>query len=448
MSEQKDLSEVINNNLCIACGACVSVEEDLKLIMNLQKMMYEPSSYGSEVAAMVCPSIRVDFDWLKKKIFRDAPLTPIGVVESIMLAQSTNFERNYNASSGGIVKELLLEYLSYDGIDGAIVLAHTNNLIFEPIIIKQLEQVDMLPGSIYHNVPFDKALRLLHENKGRYILVATPCQLEGIFNYIFKNCAELYERIYATIGIICGWTYTHHSIKAISEFKGVDFNQIQDISYRGQGKIGSLLIRSQGVNTEVNRRKDFDHAVAFDRSFNIRRCHLCINHINFLSDIVVGDAWLKSTAHTKSGVSIVICRTKEASYIIQILKDKQKIKCVEVTESEIIESQSHSLVFGDFAYAYAEYLKGINQFCPDITGPNRPYATLSLNSDVEKFHQEMMLKIHLQQMGRYRYLWWRKLIFETKRDIYNYIKKILSKRIKMLLGIHLKSSSSQRHDFT
>ena len=53
----------------------------------------------------------------------------------------------------------------------------------------------------------------------------------------------------------------------------------------------------------VSRRVDFGYQVAFDRLFNTPRCHLCVNHSNFLADIVVGDAWLPSTVFTKTGVS-------------------------------------------------------------------------------------------------------------------------------------------------
>jgi coenzyme F420-reducing hydrogenase beta subunit len=41
------------------------------------------------------------------------------VIEQVLLAQSTDRERNVAASSGGVIKELLREYLARDEVDGA-----------------------------------------------------------------------------------------------------------------------------------------------------------------------------------------------------------------------------------------------------------------------------------------------------------------------------------------
>lgn len=430
MSEPEDLSGVVRNHFCIGCGACSVAEAATRLRFNPETMMYEPASCGGQAAAAVCPSIQVDFDWLQGMRFPDGSSTSLGVVESIFLAQSTDYERNLKASSGGVIKELLLEYLSHDEVDGAIALSHIKGLLFEPALITQPEQVDGLPGSIYHNVPFDNALRLLSSNEGRYVLVGIPCQLEGIFNFIYRCHPELAERVYASIGLVCGWTYTHHAIKAICDFKGVDFDRIDGIAYRGGGPVGRLCVQTPNARLEVNRRTDLDYIASFDRSFNLPRCHVCIDHISFLSDIVVGDAWLSRTSHTKTGVSIVICRTKKAVEIVGSLGERGSIQCREATEADVVESQSRSLVYGDFAYAYADYLREIGEFCPSMTGPNRPFAILSSRADVIEFHRENQLKVELQRQGRYRRLRWRKLVVDSGK----LVGRRLRKRLDRLAG--------------
>jgi coenzyme F420-reducing hydrogenase beta subunit len=423
------------------------VEGGLQLQLNSETMMYEPSGSGGEAAASVCPSVQVDFEGLQKKLFPGEPFTSVGAVKSIMLAQSTNYERNLKASSGGIIKELLLEYLSRHEVDGAIALSHVEGLLFEPSLITRTEQVDMLPGSIYHNIPFDKALHLLGTNQGCYVLVAIPCQLEGIYNYIFKYRPELVERVYTAIGLICGWTYTHHSIKAICEFKGLDFDQIEAVAFRGGDPVGRLRIQLPRKKVEVNRRTDFDYIVAFDRSFNTPRCHLCVNHVNFLADIVVGDAWLSSTANSKSGASIVICRTKEAVEVMQTLEEKGRIRRAEATEAEIVESQGRRFTYGDSSYAYADYLEAIGEFCPDMIGPNRSAAKLSSRRSVKRFHRENTRRIHLQRQGKYRYLRWRKVAVDLGKYVYRYLRKLLLRSSRSLLGRRPEIPTSDLRDF-
>ena len=435
MPQCRDLSNVIQRDLCIGCGACVHADPSLRLVFNDEKQMFEPSGPGGADAAAVCPAVAVDFAGLQRRIFGDAPAGPLGVVAAVMLAQSTDPRRNLQASSGGLIKELLLEYLSRAEVDGAIVLRHVEGLHFEPTLIRDPEEVDHLPGSIYHNIVFDRALQLLREHEGRFILVATPCQLEGIYSYIYKLQPDLADRIYTTIGLLCGWQYTRHALKAICAFKGVDFETIEDISYRGGGPVGRLCINTPQRECAIHRRLDLAYQVAFDRSFNIPRCHLCINHGNFLADIVVGDAWLPSTVSTTTGVSLVICRTPRAAETMKMLADRKRVVVAPVTEEEVIESQTRRVALGDFSYAYADYLEEMGVHRPRMIGPNRPAAKLVPRSAVAKFHRENRRKRRLQHAGRYRALYWRKFTLELGPFVYRYIRWFFVRilRIKSLL---------------
>jgi hypothetical protein len=245
--------------------------------------------------------------------------------------------------------------------------------------------------------------------------------LEGLYNYIFRYEPHLAERLHTTIGLLCGWQYNWHSIKAICEYKGVDPDRIVSVSYRGDGPIGKLRIwTDDGKEHSTNRRLDFGYQVAFDRTFNTPRCHLCINHANFLADIVVGDAWLQSTLKTKTGISLIINRREESDRLIRDLASKSRIVFSEVTVNEIRESQKPRIAFGDFAYAYAEYLDDVGIPRPDMDGPNRPAATLVPRKEVATFHIELQRKLALQRSQRYRYLVWRKATKELGRFFSRY----------------------------
>ena len=421
MSRPNDLRGVLDNDLCIACGACVFADPSLELRLNPEKLIFEPTDVGNAEAAEVCPAIEVDFQNLQNLLFPDQEQTVHGVVHSVLLAQSMNLERNIKASSGGMIKELLIELLSCGDVDGAIVLQHVKGLDFEPGLITTVEEVDELPGSIYHNLPKHRALQLLRENEGRYVLVAIPCELEGIYNYIFKREPHLRERIHTSIGLLCGWQYNWHSIRAICSYKGVDPDRIIDVSYRGDGPIGKLRIwTDDGSEETVNRRVGFGYQVAFDRTFNTPRCHLCINHSNFLADVVVGDAWLASTLGTRTGISLVINRREGSEELVRSLERRGRVTVSEVTVNEIRESLKPRVAFGNFAYAYAEYLDDLGEHRPLMDGPNRPAADLVSRAEVEAFYSELQRKLQLQRAQRYRYLYWRKATKEFGRFVARY----------------------------
>jgi coenzyme F420 hydrogenase subunit beta len=415
-----DLSPVIGSDMCIACGACVHADPTISLQLDPVKQIYEPSHPGNKLAAEVCPAIAVDYGGLQDRIFPGSQQTPYGVVESVMLAQSVDHERNINASSGGLIKELLMELLSRPDVDGAIVLSAVAGLDFVPKLITDPTQVDELPGSIYHNLPKDEVLTLLKESEGRLVLVGIPCEFEGIFQYIYTAAPELEAKIASTIGLLCGWQYSHHAIRAIAEYKGFQFDDIESISYRGGGPVGKLRVQTPEGEFSASRRIDFGYQVAFDRTFNTPRCHLCINHSNFLADIVVGDAWLPSTVGTRTGISLIINRTKDAHDLMTKLQDTGRVIATGVTVEEIKESQKPRVVFGDFAYAYADYRRQIGLHTPRLDGPNKNVATHISQKEVAAFHKELVVKLGLQRSRRYRRLYWRKATKELPRFIGRY----------------------------
>ena len=395
-----------------------------------------PSHIGNPAAASVCPAISVDFDHLHTQVFPGAEVTPHGVVERVALCQSTDEGRNMRASSGGLIKEVLHHLLARDDIDGILALDEQGGLDYRVRLITDADEIDHLPGSIYHAVPLDDALRLLEAQTGRLVVVGIPCQLEGMYNYVHTLRPDLADRIAFTVGLLCGWLYSHHSIEAISEFKGIDTASIEHIAYRGGGPVGKLVIDTSEGSTAVGRRVDFGYQVAFDRSFNVPRCHLCINHSNFLADLVVGDAWLPSTVTTRTGISLVTCRTPEASSVLDELAERGAILVAETTVDDITESQTRRVVFGDFAYAYAEHLDSIGAHRPDMTGPNRPEARLKPPDEAATFHRELIRKRQLQQARRYRFLYWRKATKELPRHLERYVRWFFVRvlRVKRLAG--------------
>ena len=281
------------------------------------------------------------------------------------------------------------------------------------------------------------------------MLVGIPCELEGIFQYIRTFQPELRERIHSTIGLLCGWQYNYHALRAICEFKGVDFDSLQNVSYRGGGPVGKLRLDTGDKVVETSRRVDFGYQVAFDRTFNTSRCHLCVNHSNFLADIVVGDAWLPSTVATRSGISLVIARTPAMTELVHDLAKADRLVVTDVTTDEIEESQTHRVAMGDFAYAYADYLDELGLHRPDMVGPNRDAATLVDRDEVEHFHSELGIKTALQRERRYKYLRFRKATKELRRFLERYVRWFLVRilRIKSLTGKREEISRSELSDF-
>ncbi len=449
MIRNHDLSGVLDQDLCIACGACVQVDESLELRLHPEKQIFEPIHASNADAASVCPAVQVDFDRLHAEVFPGAEVGPHGVVESVWLAQSRDIDRNMKASSGGMIKEMLLALLAQDDCAGVLALDRGEGLQYRPRIITDPDEIDRMPGSIYHNLPKDDVIPLLRDAPGKVVMVGIPCEFEGTFQYISKFEPQLRDKIHTTIGLLCGWQYNYHALRAICEYKGIDYDELTDVTYRGGGPVGKLQLHTGDKAHEVGRRVDYSYQVAFDRTFNTARCHLCINHANFLADIVVGDAWLPSTVSTRTGISLVIMRTPAGEQLLRDLAGEGRLVATQVTTAEIEESQTHRIAMGDFAYAYADFLEEEGVHRPEMVGPNHVDTRPVSREEVEDFHAELRTKTALQRARRYGYLRVRKGTKEFKRYSWRYVRwfgvRVL--KLKSLSGQREEVSSSQLRDF-
>lgn len=437
MNVSSDLSGVIQSGMCIGCGACEMVDSSVSVSLSSSRLIYEPQSAGGPDAASVCPAVAVDYEGLHEYLFPGEAVGPFGVVRSVHLSQSTTHSRNMKASSGGLIKELLRHLLGTQQIDGVIALDHVDGIQFAARLVTHADDVDTLPGSIYHNLKQTSALELLKATPGRLAIVAIPCQLEGLYAWVRQFQPELRSKISLSIGLLCGWQYSHHSINAMGEYLGYDPNDIADISYRGGGPVGKLTVLTKdGTQYTASRRVDFGYQVAFDRHFNTSRCHVCINHSNFLADIVVGDAWLPSTVFTKTGISLVVCRTEFAERSLNALIETGACVSIQVSEEEIRESQTDRVVFGEFAYAYADFLRSIGLHTPALVGPNHGYGTLKQRGHVAKFHRELVRKQNLMARRKYKYLKVRKGTLEIRGYVMRYVRWFVVRilRVKSLSG--------------
>ena len=115
---------------------------------------------------------------------------------------------------------------------------------------------------------------------------------------------------------------------------------------------------------------------------------------------------------TRTGISLVICRRPETEALVRDLAAAGRVTLTEASVGEIRSSQGDRVVFGGFAYAYAEHLARLGIHRPEMVGPNRGAASLAPPAEVARFHREQVRKARLRHAGRYRALRRRKVTVE------------------------------------
>lgn len=394
------ISSVVDNDLCIACGACISacpydvVEPSYNTHRGTHEIAIRNTDHCSSCSApcdSVCPSLEVDFKALSNS--PSFPTTRIGPVESVFLGYSPKHQFNGKSSSGGTIR-ILIEDALEQNIPVICLVKEGDEYL--PSTLYNVSDLSKVPGSIYHSVSFTNCLQHIEKLDRKCLLVATSCQLEGILKYIKLENPSLQKKISLIVGLICGWMYSDHSIQAFSQFKGIQA-PIHDAQYRGEDKVGLLKLWTNKKKYSFDRRRfstvkdSLDFKASFSSSMNRLRCRVCENHVNVLADISVGDAWLERKKSEK--LSVIITRTKQGEQSVLSLREKGKLIIEDGSIADIFESQSENLVEGHTAKKIARFLNNRGISTPKFNfqeGLRKQYKLSIL--DIFKFKREILFR--------------------------------------------------------
>ncbi len=358
------INRVIEGDQCIACGACISAcppdnvrstYNNFRGAMEAEIIALEGCDGCDMPCDSVCPSIAIDFVKARASIHRGNPDDPKplrdGWVHSVHLGWSANYRDDGISSSGGILRAMVANSLE-TGRPVVCLASDPDDNKLKPRLLTRIEDLSYVPGSIYHSTSFAGAIELIRSAEKPVMLVAIPCQLAGILQYI-SNCEEgLGKNIEVVAGLICGWMFSHHSLSAFANFKKIS-EPIIDARYRGGDRVGKLKLITREKVLAFDRR-DFktgqdhiDYRSSFSTDYNRLRCRGCEDHINMLADVSVGDAWLGRTSTKK--ISVVVARSKAGENLVNELENSGKINLEPSSFDDLIESQSRNLVFGTVA---------------------------------------------------------------------------------------------------
>jgi len=332
------------NDLCISCGTCTHICPFDNIIMAYinHRGKYDAvvqnddiclNCNGSKNCLAVCPSYDVNYDNLASSSKNDL----LGKIENIYNGYAKDKGLRNRASSGGFIKSLGRELLLDNKIDGIISITHDNGLEYTPKII---QNVEMMPSSIYHNINFENAIELLKKNDGKFLLIGLPCQLTSITQLLEKRKYRyLNERIFAKVALICGYTFDRTNMEF---FESVNDFSMDTISYRENGRYRKTRLENRTETllfdvynpSSVNER--INNNIMFDKFMPQKNCLFCVDHMGYCADIVVGDAWQPRYKEDEVGTNIVIARTLVGDNMV---KNMKSISLEEGYMSEIEASQ-------------------------------------------------------------------------------------------------------------
>ncbi|MFH0878909.1 MAG: Coenzyme F420 hydrogenase/dehydrogenase, beta subunit C-terminal domain [Lentisphaerota bacterium] len=252
------------------------------------------------------------------------------------------------SSSGGLIRECCRHALETHQVDGIITLRHDAGMSYVPHLYQTTaDLVEHMPCSIYHNVSFERVFEILKTMPGRFLLIALPCQLTAVRKWLRLLREPPPGELALTIGLICGWMYSWNTIKHFARSQGVHAEELSDVAYRGGDAVGRIRLHTPNGNRMFHRRPQYaEHShtaafrVAFSRTYASQRCLVCVEHLNYLADIAVGDAWLDRFSATSQGESLILVRSQKGRAFISALQKSGRLELQCATPSDVVEAQN------------------------------------------------------------------------------------------------------------
>ncbi|MDR2039819.1 MAG: Coenzyme F420 hydrogenase/dehydrogenase, beta subunit C-terminal domain [Bacteroidales bacterium] len=344
--EKKNITDVIENNLCFGCGAC-----DTSCPSNAIKFTY--TSIGRllpeidnkacnlcGICFSVCPGIDIQNIIVKKEI------NPFyGEYLEAYVGKTFNEEIYNNAQSGGMATEVLSYLFDNENIDAAIVCKM--DYAFEPaalyFIARSKEEIRMCQKSIYTPVNLVSALKFTQNYKS-IAVIGIPCHIQGIISLQGRNPRK-YSNISFLLGLICDQNLS----ESLNGFL-LGMAPIKDkckIIYKDK-----FSPDYKNANVTIRTINDIKYEIitASERHFLKSylappRCLLCFDKMNIHADIVFGDPWGIKGIDKEKGESLVITRTKKGQGLIDdvMLSERallRKVSYQDATTGQGIEKRA------------------------------------------------------------------------------------------------------------
>ncbi len=345
-SSLRKIAEIVQEDLCVRCGACVAICPTDALAVGRKSYPYSPDPQrctDCQLCVKVCPGHEVDFPRLTEKVFRlayDSTL-PHGFFKAAYVGHASDTSIRERGSSGGVATQLLIYLLEKGEINGAIVVVMDQETPWKAKAMVARTKEDILQGaqSKYVVVAVNEALREIKRDQGTFALVGLPCHLHA-FRKLEEINRSWSRRIPITIGLYCHMTLEEEATLDLAEIAGVSLGQIKHLEYRGGPWPG-------GVKAKLKNReyKSLHYADIRNGAYNYlhriyypQRCLYCLDAACELADISLADPWINSDQggwKYPGGWSVILERTERGSKLLFQASHEEAIVLKKIPAEEL-----------------------------------------------------------------------------------------------------------------
>jgi coenzyme F420 hydrogenase subunit beta len=337
-------------DLCICCEICPVICPEEAIHMEYQKGLFLPHINDTKctkcgLCLKSCPGTDVDPYLLRKQPYADNMFD--GPVLDSYIGHSHNHQILQNSTSGGVITHLIIELIQDKVFDLAFVLDF-EKFDGAPAKLKETDKINEIlkaAKSKYVPVSLHNVVKAIIRNNGRYIIVGTACQFQGIKNVLRDK--GISDESLLFLGLFCDGTLNYNFMhffetlyrKKTEELIRFDFRNKQKRGWPGDVKLSF----TSGREIILDRKK----RVRLKRFFWLNRCLFCLDKLNTLADMAVGDCYIENKTNAE-GRSNILIRTGKGQVIFEKYRhlfNLEKAEVRDIRESQGIANKKVSLEY-------------------------------------------------------------------------------------------------------
>ena len=348
--------EICQKSCCTGCAACASVCNSRAITMDVDK------NHLGHLFPMINNDLCIDCGACKRVCPQLNEIT-LNSPSKAFAAWSLDDNVHKNSTSGGLAYTLAYEVIKeWNGVVYACAADYGETLSIKHVRIEQLSDLWRIQGSKYVQSKIDSTLYkeltadLNHCRK--VLFIGTPCQVAAARKFVKYNDENFYS-----VDIIC---HGVPSMKLLEDYlQTIRAQNINKISFRSsEGDIHSLTIELDNGNRIKKSVGQSTYFAAFLRSHSYRdSCYQCkYAQQKRPGDITLGDFWGLGKLKTENesthwGISVMLQNTEKAKHLITLVEDKIFIEERRVEEAingnrQLRYPSRKTIIYRLFAYLY------------------------------------------------------------------------------------------------
>jgi coenzyme F420-reducing hydrogenase beta subunit len=354
------IREVIDQGVCVGCGACVAAAGGAAGMRWTPFELYRAdlsnvADATVDAVSAVCPfsNDASDEDELAAELWPDMDDKHRGVVGRCLgVGAGRVVEPGLvrQSSSGGLTSYLLCQLLERKLVDGVIHVGDTEGTgaAGGPLMGFRLsyraEDVRRNGKSRYYPVEMSQVLAAVRGDGKRYALVGVPCFIKAA-RLLCRHDEVLRGQLAFMVGLVCGHLKSGAFAKSFAWQMDVPPQRLGRFDFRVKDEQRSAGAYSVGaVEAGTGRRAEAPSRSLFGSDWGLtmfrpRACDFCDDIAGELADVCFGDAWLPQYEGDWRGTNIHVLRNAQVAAILEEGRQRGDLVLFEADAEQFVASQ-------------------------------------------------------------------------------------------------------------